>query len=202
MRSEKFCFGQKLIKVLILFILFGMILDAAHASDFLRDTDDAAVLSVQRHAERDALSQIMDQCIPLEPGSIGNDVLKMKVRLGELGYFSDLNLSNIYDDATVKCLRLFQNANSLSPTGIADSLTLALLFSDFAVSADTYAEISTTVPQMLDAKTYILNLNTKKFHYEYCSSVDQMKEKNKKPFTGSREEIIDMGYDPCGRCKP
>ena len=49
---------------------------------------------------------------------------------------------------------------------------------------------------------YILNTNTKKFHYPSCSSVDQMKDKNKKYYNGTREECIDMGYDPCGRCKP
>lgn len=49
---------------------------------------------------------------------------------------------------------------------------------------------------------YILNTNTKKFHYTGCRSVKQMKEKNKKYYTGTREECIGMGYDPCGRCEP
>lgn len=34
--------------------------------------------------------------------------------------------------------------------------------------------------------TYILNTNTKKFHYPTCNSVVQMKESNKQEFTGSR----------------
>lgn len=50
--------------------------------------------------------------------------------------------------------------------------------------------------------TYILNTNTKKFHYPSCSSVEQMKEKNKKEFSGDREDIISQGYSPCKRCKP
>ena len=50
--------------------------------------------------------------------------------------------------------------------------------------------------------TYILNTNTKKFHYPSCSSVDQMKESNKQVYTGSREDIINQGYDPCKRCNP
>lgn len=53
------------------------------------------------------------------------------------------------------------------------------------------------------AKTdYVINKNTKKFHYTECSSVKQMKDKNKKFYTGTREECISMGYDPCGKCKP
>ena len=50
--------------------------------------------------------------------------------------------------------------------------------------------------------TYILNTNTKKFHYPSCSSVKQMKDKNKKEVTCTRDEVIDMGYDPCKRCNP
>ena len=49
---------------------------------------------------------------------------------------------------------------------------------------------------------YVLNTNTKKFHYPDCSSVEQMSERNKKEVTSSRNEIIDQGYSPCGRCKP
>ena len=52
------------------------------------------------------------------------------------------------------------------------------------------------------AATYVLNINTRKFHYPYCDSVNDMKEKNKQEYTGSREEVIEMGYSPCGRCKP
>lgn len=50
--------------------------------------------------------------------------------------------------------------------------------------------------------TYILNTNTKKFHYPDCSSVKQMAEKNKWEYTGSREDVVSMGYDACKRCKP
>lgn len=49
---------------------------------------------------------------------------------------------------------------------------------------------------------YILNTNTKKFHYPTCSSVNDMKEKNKQEFFGTRDETIALGYPPCGRCKP
>ena len=49
---------------------------------------------------------------------------------------------------------------------------------------------------------YIGNKNTKKFHYPNCSSVNQMKESNKYYYTGTRDEMIDMGYTPCKRCNP
>ena len=50
--------------------------------------------------------------------------------------------------------------------------------------------------------TYILNTNTKKFHYPSCSSVSSMSEKNKQEFSGNRDEVISMGYAPCKRCNP
>ena len=50
--------------------------------------------------------------------------------------------------------------------------------------------------------TYILNTNTKKFHYPYCRSVNKMKEKNKREFDGTRDQAIADGYSPCGNCHP
>lgn len=52
------------------------------------------------------------------------------------------------------------------------------------------------------AVNYILNTNSKKFHYPSCSGVKRMKEENKASFTGTREEAIAKGYTPCGTCKP
>jgi competence protein ComEC len=60
----------------------------------------------------------------------------------------------------------------------------------------------TKPPQSNKGTDYILNTNTKKFHYPNCKSVKQMSEKNKDYFTGTRDELIRMGYDPCGNCDP
>lgn len=50
--------------------------------------------------------------------------------------------------------------------------------------------------------TYVLNLNTKRFHYPYCPSVEDMKAKNRAYSKESREVLIEEGYVPCGRCNP
>ncbi len=50
--------------------------------------------------------------------------------------------------------------------------------------------------------SYIVNTNTGKFHYPNCSAVKKMKEKNKWYYDGSRDDLIEMGYDPCKICKP
>ena len=69
---------------------------------------------------------------------------------------------------------------------------------------DTTVQITPESSAPLESQgiTYVLNTNTKKFHYPTCSSVDQMKEKNKEIYTGSREDVINMGYVPCKRCNP
>ncbi|MDO5445835.1 MAG: DNA/RNA non-specific endonuclease [Eubacteriales bacterium] len=53
-----------------------------------------------------------------------------------------------------------------------------------------------------DGVTYVLNTNTYRFHFPDCKSVQDMKEKNRKEFFGPREELIEDGYVPCGRCNP
>lgn len=52
------------------------------------------------------------------------------------------------------------------------------------------------------SQTYILNKNTKKIHYPWCSSVEDMAEHNKQEYTGDINEIIGQGYSPCKRCNP
>ena len=50
--------------------------------------------------------------------------------------------------------------------------------------------------------TYVANTNTKKFHKPGCSSVSAMKDKNKAVYETTRSEMISMGFEPCGKCKP
>lgn len=49
---------------------------------------------------------------------------------------------------------------------------------------------------------YILNTNSKKFHFPSCASVETIKPKNKSEYTGARENLIAQGYAPCKRCNP
>ncbi len=66
----------------------------------------------------------------------------------------------------------------------------------------TEATAASTSGSDANKTSYVLNTNTKKFHYPSCSSVKQMADKNRKDITATREEVIAMGYDSCGRCNP
>ena len=56
---------------------------------------------------------------------------------------------------------------------------------------------ATSAPQ-----DYVLNNNTKRFHYPDCASAAQILEKNREDVFASRDELIDRGFKPCGNCNP
>lgn len=73
---------------------------------------------------------------------------------------------------------------------------------DYATGNSQLARENSTTTSNGEIMSYILNTNNKKFHDPDCSSVDDMKDENKKEYEGTREELIEDGYEPCGRCKP
>ena len=50
--------------------------------------------------------------------------------------------------------------------------------------------------------TYVLNTNTHKFHRPDCASVKDMNSWNREDYKGTREELVQEGYEPCGACSP
>ncbi len=63
-------------------------------------------------------------------------------------------------------------------------------------TADEPVEITEQV------QTYILNVNSKKFHLPGCSGAASIKDENREEYTGTRQALIDQGYDPCKTCNP
>lgn len=49
---------------------------------------------------------------------------------------------------------------------------------------------------------FVLNVNSMTFHKPNCKSVGRIQEKNRKDFTGIRDDVIVMGYGACEICKP
>ena len=118
-------------------------------------------------------------------------VVSLSVLLNEEGILSII----IEDDGTGICFNVFcYNVQPHIIINYADGTSKVESAPETAETNEVANEESTI--------TYILNTNTKKFHYPDCDSVNAMKEKNKKVFTGTREEAIEMGYSPCERCKP
>lgn len=60
----------------------------------------------------------------------------------------------------------------------------------------------TEQPSKTSEDLYVLNRNTKKFHRPNCSSVQDIKPKNKQEFSGNTKALIQQGYSPCKNCNP
>lgn len=51
-------------------------------------------------------------------------------------------------------------------------------------------------------ESYILNTNTMKFHLPSCGSAKQIQAEHREDFEGEREDLLEKGYEPCGKCNP
>ena len=91
------------------------------------------------------------------------------------------------------------NSSSVGNSAVSQSAADKSGTQQAAVQTESVKETSALVSTGTE---YILNTNTKKFHYPSCSSVKQMKASNKKEYTGSRDDLIAQGYDPCKKCNP
>ena len=79
---------------------------------------------------------------------------------------------------------------------------------DAGIARGSGSASATAVPQAQErsaaspAQDYVVNENTCKFHDPSCPSVEDMKPASRRDVHCAREELLDEGYDPCGRCNP
>lgn len=76
---------------------------------------------------------------------------------------------------------------------------------DYATGENWRAESASTEPDEADGATettYVLNTRSRKFHLPDCDSVEDIHEHNREEYTGTRDELIARGYEPCGGCHP
>ena len=72
---------------------------------------------------------------------------------------------------------------------------------DYA-TGESWPDDSKTTENTEKGQNYVLNTNTHKFHTQNCESVRDIADSNKEVYTGYREDLINMGYEPCKKCKP
>lgn len=115
----------------------------------------------------------------------------------------------IYNDSDLVATGVQMEAYSVEDGGTGVCYNVFVYNSQPGISID-YATGESRLEEELASKdsadsgmqAYVVNTNTKRFHLPACASVDDIKEKNKKQVTCSREELIDDGYVPCKRCMP
>jgi hypothetical protein len=102
------------------------------------------------------------------------------------------------DDATT------QNT-TLSTTTVTTTVTTPVTTVTTTKTVTT-TQKQTDAPKVADnepvTNSYVLNTSTHKFHKPSCGDVDKIDPENYATFSGSRDDVISQGYDPCGHCKP
>ena len=53
-----------------------------------------------------------------------------------------------------------------------------------------------------DARDYVVNLNSERFHLPDCEGADQIADHNRQDVHTTRDDLIAQGYEPCGSCQP
>lgn len=53
-----------------------------------------------------------------------------------------------------------------------------------------------------EAINYVLNKSSMRFHSQDCSQAATIKADNREEYKGQREDLVNMGYKPCGFCDP
>lgn len=64
------------------------------------------------------------------------------------------------------------------------------------------AEQQTAATQQPQTSSYVVNTNTGKFHSPSCRDVNKIKPENYWAYDGTRDDLINQGYSPCGHCNP
>ena len=170
----------------------------------------ATVLKVGHHGSKDSttypfLREIMPKYAVISVGddnTYGHPTSDALSRLRDADvkvYRTDMQ-GDIYatSDGKGVTISVTRNANADTLSNAGDEVVVV------TTSATTQASTKKEEPVKPApvGTDYILNLNSKKFHYPSCKSVKQMKEANKGYYTGTRDEVIAKGYSPCGNCDP
>lgn len=83
-----------------------------------------------------------------------------------------------------------------------ETLWIAGSTSDTSETRDDVVVTSAESVAIPDGTKYVLNTSSKRFHLTTCESVNDISDGNRAYSTDSAENLIAVGYKPCGRCNP
>ena len=165
-----------------------------------------AEVSVNQGESVDAASNVSSVADPVD-GAL------QKVEAQPEAKSSDVGLELVYDVGWYK-------VSGAVDTSVAGSSIITVVASDKhgnVATKDFKVNVSAVVPASAEpapapeaqpapvapvTSHYVLNTNTRKFHVNGCRSIGQMKDSNRQDIDATRDEVIAMGYSPCGICHP
>lgn len=106
------------------------------------------------------------------------------------------------DDADTDTALIAVTTTTSTATTVESTTTITTAATTTVTTEPPQTEPPTNAPVEVVTHDYVLNTNTKKFHYPTCSSAKDIKASNRSDYNGSRDDVINQGYKPCGRCHP
>lgn len=122
-------------------------LEAARSAAELTAIINGQTISVQTETPAPTAEPIV--YTPLQKGDESNEVMKLQLRLFELGYLND-NRDGVFGSKTQTAVKMFQEQTGLNPSGIADSETQTRLYAEdapYAPGAITPEPAPTATPE-------------------------------------------------------
>ena len=105
---------------------------------------------------------------------------------------------NMPTDDTVNGYRTEGNSEAVTSSNKTNSVSNS---SKENSKTEESSATSQTQSQENQSIQYCGNINSKKFHISSCGSVASIKEENRL-YLSDRNELINLGYEPCKRCNP
>ena len=122
-------------------------LEAARSAAELTAIINGQTISVQTETPAPTAEPVV--YTPLQKGDESNEVMKLQLRLFELGYLND-NRDGVFGSKTQTAVKMFQEQTGLNPSGIADNETQTRLYADdapYAPGATTPTPAPTATPE-------------------------------------------------------
>ena len=70
-------------------------------------------------------------------------------------------------------------------------------------ASQSTGKVDATKTQQADGDyDYVINIRSGKFHTPDCEGAIDISAANRREYSGTRQELIDLGYEPCGSCRP
>lgn len=126
-------------------------------------------------------------CFNVQPG------VTIDYRTGDSCVTTSESSSEIIDRGVI----FSDEENGDVETGIKDEDTQAGNEGDDTGTVIRHDKVDANCIDVLD---FVLNTSSFRCHINYCDSVNDMADHNKSYYTGTIEEVLEMGYDLCHRC--
>lgn len=111
-----------------------------------------------------------------------------------------VGVGNDYGHPTEKTLKvLTNNGSTVYRTDLLGEVYVTSDGWDYIVTSKKNSNSDVRKSQEV---MYVLNNSSRKFHRLDCKAISKIASYNKEYSNDSRNELIDQGYNPCGRCNP